>query len=91
MLASQSAPSAEGGEALGYDADNRIRGRKRHLLIETGGLLLRSVAHGQTKPGTIHDCRCDLLRLERPFDFDGQSAAPDCGCAATGPPRMNLS
>jgi DDE family transposase len=43
--ASQSPPSAEGGKALGYHADKRIRGRKRHLLVETGGLLLRNVVH----------------------------------------------
>lgn len=45
VLDSQSAKSAEGGEAIGYDAGKRIRGRKRHLLVDTGGLLLRSVVH----------------------------------------------
>ncbi len=45
MLDSQSARSAEGGEAIGYDAGKRVRGRKRHLLADTCGLLLRIVVH----------------------------------------------
>jgi transposase len=45
VLDSQSARSAEGGEAIGYDAGKRVRGRKRHLLVDTGGLLLRAVVH----------------------------------------------
>jgi transposase len=45
VLDSQSAKSAEGGEAIGYDAGKRVRGRKRHLLVDTGGLLLRRVVH----------------------------------------------
>ena len=45
VLDSQSAKSAEGGEAIGYDAGKRVRGRKRHLLVDTLGLLLRVVVH----------------------------------------------
>jgi transposase len=45
VLDSQSARSAEGVEAIGYDAGKRVRGRKRHLLVDTGGLLLRAVVH----------------------------------------------
>ena len=45
VLDSQSARSAEGGEAIGYDAGKRVRGRKRHLLVDTNGLLLRGVVH----------------------------------------------
>ncbi len=45
VLDSQSAKSSEGGEALGYDAGKRVRGRKRHLLVDTGGLVLRAVVH----------------------------------------------
>ncbi len=37
--------SAEGGEAIGYDAGKRVRGRKRHLLVDTNGLLLHRVVH----------------------------------------------
>ena len=45
VLDAQSAKSAEGGEAIGYDAGKRVRGRKRHLLVDTGGLLLHRVVH----------------------------------------------
>ncbi|MCD5314868.1 transposase [Kineosporia babensis] len=37
--------SAEAGEAIGYDAGKRVRGRKRHVLIDTCGLLLKAVVH----------------------------------------------
>jgi transposase len=45
VLDSQSAKSAEGGEDIGYDAGKRVRGRKRHLLVDTNGLVLRAVVH----------------------------------------------
>ena len=45
VLDSQSVKSAEGGQALGYDAGKRVRGRKRHLLVDTGGLVLHRVVH----------------------------------------------
>ena len=45
VLDSQSAKSAEGGEAIGYDAGKRVRGRKRHLLVDTGELLLHRIVH----------------------------------------------
>jgi transposase len=45
VLDSQSAKSAEGGEQIGYDAGKRVRGRKRHLLVDTLGLLLHVVVH----------------------------------------------
>jgi transposase len=45
VLDSQSVKSAEGGEAIGFDAGKRVRGRKRHLLVDTGGLLLHRVVH----------------------------------------------
>lgn len=32
-----------GGEAIGYDAGKRVRGRKRHLLVDTAWLVLRAV------------------------------------------------
>jgi transposase len=45
VLDSQSAKSASGGEQIGYDAGKRVRGRKRHLLVDTLGLLLICVVH----------------------------------------------
>ena len=40
ILDSQSVKSASHGGAVGYDAAKRIKGRKRHLLVDTLGLLL---------------------------------------------------
>ncbi|WP_184757727.1 IS5 family transposase [Streptosporangium album] len=45
VLDSQSAKSACGGEQIGYDAGKRVRGRKRHLLVDTNGLLLVCMVH----------------------------------------------
>jgi transposase len=45
VLDSQSVKTSEGGEQIGYDAGKRVRGRKRHLLVDTLGLLLRVVVH----------------------------------------------
>lgn len=45
VLDSQSAKSHQGGQAIGYDAGKRVRGRKRHLLVDTCGLVLRAVVH----------------------------------------------
>ncbi len=54
VLDSQSARSHQGGEQIGYDAGKRVRGRKRHLLVDTNGLVLRAVVHSasvQDRPG----------------------------------------
>jgi transposase len=45
VLDSQSAKSSEGGEAIGYDAGKRVRGRKRHLLVDTNGMILKCLVH----------------------------------------------
>ena len=40
---SQSVKTAEGGEERGYDAAKKVSGRKRHIVVDTCGLLLRVV------------------------------------------------
>ena len=40
---SHSAPATEGGEARGYDAHKKVKGRKRHIVVDTLGLLLAVV------------------------------------------------
>ena len=39
----QSVPATEGGEARGYDARERVNGRKRRAVVDTLGLLLAAV------------------------------------------------
>jgi transposase len=49
IIDSQSVKSAEKGGALidqpGYDAGKKIKGKKRHLLVDTMGLLLHAIVH----------------------------------------------
>ena len=46
MFYSQSAKTTGvGGEARGYDGGKKVRGRKRHLLVDTEGLVLKAKVH----------------------------------------------
>ncbi len=48
---SQSAKtSGVGGEQRGYDGGKKIRGRKRHLLVDTEGLVLKAKVHSAKVP-----------------------------------------
>lgn len=46
IVDSQSIRTAEGGTDRGYDAGKKVTGRKRHLAVDTLGLLLAVVVHG---------------------------------------------
>jgi putative transposase len=46
IIDSQSARTAEGGEIRGYDAAKKITGRKRHIAVDTLGLIWAVVVHG---------------------------------------------
>jgi putative transposase len=39
-----------GGEQRGYDGNKKVRGRKRHLLVDTEGLLLKARVHSAKVP-----------------------------------------
>jgi putative transposase len=39
-----------GGEARGYDGGKKVRGRKRHLLVDTEGLALKAKVHSAKVP-----------------------------------------
>jgi putative transposase len=55
-----------GGEHRGYDANKKVRGRKRHLLVDTEGLLLKVKVHSAKVPDQdglrllLQSARCGL-------------------------------
>ena len=42
--------SGAGGEQRGYDGGKKVRGRKRHLLVDTEGLVLKAKVHSAKVP-----------------------------------------
>jgi putative transposase len=39
-----------GGEARGYDGGKKVRGRKRHILVDTEGFILKIRVHSAKVP-----------------------------------------
>lgn len=60
VIDSQSAPTTESGGPRGYDAGKRVKGRKRHIVTDTDGLLLGVLVH----PANVQDCHGAVPLLE---------------------------
>src|SRR5277367_251700 len=68
ILDSQSVKVSNHGGVRGYDAGKKIMGRKRHLLVDTLGLILAVVVH----PANIQDrdgARLVLQKLQGVFGW----------------------
>jgi putative transposase len=58
-----------GGEQRGYDGNKKVRGRKRHLLVDTEGLVLKAKVHSAKVPDQdglrllLQSARMGLSRL----------------------------
>jgi len=59
-----------GGEHRGYDGNKKVRGRKRHLLVDTEGLVLKAKVHSAKVPDQdglkllLESARSGLSRLK---------------------------
>ena len=62
-----------GGEQRGYDGNKKVRGRKRHLLVDTEGLVLKAKVHSAKVPDRdgprllLESARGGLSRLKHPW------------------------
>ncbi len=68
IVDSQSVKTTESGGPRGYDAGKKINGRKRHVLVDTLGLLLRALVH----PASVQDrdgLAPLLVRIRRRFPW----------------------
>lgn len=60
IIDSQSVKTTEQGGLRGYDGGKKVKGRKRHILVDTQGFILKALVH----PANIHDRDGGLILLD---------------------------
>ena len=71
-----------GGPGRGFDGEKRISGRKRHILVDTLGLLLAVLVHSaavhdsQRAPHLLRRIAGKVPRLQRIYADEGYAAVP---------------
>ena len=95
IVDSQSAKTTESGGPRGFDAGKKVKGRKRHIVTDTGGLLVGALVHPADiqdrdgAPALLASIRYRFPWLRHIF-ADGAYAGPKLKAALEGKGRWRI-